>query len=231
MTSPTIDIEALKAAAEKATPGEWTRKEPHRFSSERGVCLVETGALIAGFLSEANAAFIAAANPCAILSLIARTEAAEGEVERLKVEKDTAQSGVDAWKEVCEVLEAHLQDRVAMKDPANPEAYLRIVQSSIAGVRRSTEQICNARWADYRRHRELTERLEARNAELIAQCDRLVEEVQTTRELLGRAMEELRLIRAKDCGAVYDTLIRTDAHAKLMRVPSALSATTPEQSA
>ena len=29
--------------------------------------------------------------------------------------------------------------------------------------------------------------------------------------LLDRAMEELRLIRAKDCGAVYDTMLRADA--------------------
>lgn len=42
-------------------------------------------------------------------------------------------------------------------------------------------------------------------------------ELQATREMLGRAMEELRLIRAKDSNAVYDVTLRTEAHAMLFR--------------
>lgn len=80
----------------------------------------------------------------------------------LRDERDAAQEGVTAWRHVCEGLEAHLKDRVAMHDEADPERYLRILQSSIAGVRRDTEQFCNARWADSGRYREIAERLEAR---------------------------------------------------------------------
>lgn len=37
-------------------------------------------------------------------------------------------------------------------------------------------------------------------------------ELETWKSLAKRANEELRLIRMKDCGAVYDVLLRTDLH-------------------
>lgn len=87
---------------------------------------------------------------------------AQAEIERLTEERDTAQSAVEAWASVCEGLEAHLQDRVAMKDYPNPEAYLSILQSRMARVRKDSEQIRAARWSHLRSEREQREQAEAR---------------------------------------------------------------------
>ena len=90
-------------------------------------------------------------------------ERADARLKELEVERDTAQSAVEAWANVCESLEAHLQDRIAMRDEASPERYLSILQSSMARVQRDSEQIRAARWADYRR---LTARATAAEAKL-----------------------------------------------------------------
>lgn len=70
------------------------------------------------------------------------------DVEGLREARDTAQSAVEAWAGVVESLEAHLQDRVAMRDEAKPERYLSILRSNIANVQRDSKQIRAARWAD-----------------------------------------------------------------------------------
>lgn len=85
----------------------------------------------------------------------------DGAVDRVTAERDTAQSAVEAWAHVCESLEAHLEDRVAMGDEANPEVYLRILRSNMARVQKDSEQIRASRWADYRRQREQIEALES----------------------------------------------------------------------
>lgn len=70
-----------------------------------------------------------------------------------------AEEAARAWREVAETIEAHLLDRVAMGDQANPATYLSIVQSTMARVGRSTEQLLAARWASEKRLRDEVERL------------------------------------------------------------------------
>lgn len=86
----------------------------------------------------------------------------EGEKLREALEaRDTAQSLVEAWAGACESLEAHLQDRVAMNDEANPAAYLSILRGNMTNVQRFSEQVRAARWADYSRQNERIAQLEA----------------------------------------------------------------------
>lgn len=93
-----IDINELKAAAEKATPGPWvyprdasgapdlaifSSVKPKSAHSEHGPVIAHVAMAdpVTGFLPkgayEANATFIALANPTAILSIIERVEALE----------------------------------------------------------------------------------------------------------------------------------------------------------
>lgn len=88
------------------------------------------------------------------------------EIAALRGERDTAQSAVEAWAHVCESLEAHLQDRVAMQDVANPERYLNILRSNMARVQKDSEQIRAARWADYRRGTDRATQAERQRDEL-----------------------------------------------------------------
>jgi len=74
--------------------------------------------------------------------------AANAQLER---ERDEAQSVCTAWQGVFETIEAHLQDRVAMRDEADPQQYLNIILFSVADVLRSSKHIVAARWADYAR--------------------------------------------------------------------------------
>lgn len=82
------------------------------------------------------------------------------------------QSLIEAWAEVFEALEAHLQDRVAMRDEANPALYLSILRSSVSSVLRSSGQIRAARWAEYSRH---TEAIAALKEELAATLEELID--------------------------------------------------------
>lgn len=70
---------------------------------------------------------------------------------RLERERDEAQSVCTAWHGVFGTIEAHLQDRIAMRDEADPQRYLDIIRFSVADVLRSSKQIVAARWADYAR--------------------------------------------------------------------------------
>jgi len=95
-------------------------------------------------------------------------------LEAAQKDRDTAQSAVEAWAEVCERLEAHLQDRVAMQDEANPAVFLSILRSSMANVQRGSEQIRAARWADYARQEAKIATLEA---ETIERCAKVCEQL------------------------------------------------------
>lgn len=78
----------------------------------------------------------------------------------VREQRDEAQCAVTAWQQAVEALEAHIMDRAAMKDPASPETYLRILKSEVANITRTSEQIVNARWADARRARAQIDRSE-----------------------------------------------------------------------
>jgi hypothetical protein len=54
---------------------------------------------------------------------------------------------------------------------------------------------------------------------------------QQTREMLGRALEELRLIRMKDNTVVYDATLRSQAHMMLFTVPPYLRKIQPDPEA
>ena len=87
--SPPLDISALKALAEAATPGPWEvvdiehdnrTIEPYvvfSWDSEERRWSEEDSTL----LTRANAAFIAAANPSTVLALIARIEELAMQIE------------------------------------------------------------------------------------------------------------------------------------------------------
>ena len=104
--------------------------------------------------SLAKAAAIDALYAERIAALEARAQAAEGE-------RDEAQATCTAWQGVYESLEAHLLDRINMRDEAQPDAYLRILRSEVARVLPNSKAIVAARWADYARHRDRIAALEA----------------------------------------------------------------------
>ena len=89
-------------------------------------------------------------------------------IEALEAERDEAQSMVQAWDHVFGTIEAHIMDRVNMRDEAKPATYLEIIRSDIACIKRASDQICAARWADYKRHADAVAASEAR-------CKRLEE--------------------------------------------------------
>jgi len=80
--------------------------------------------------------------------------------EELRIERDIAQSACTAWRYVFENIEAHLQDRIAMRDQSSPETYLSIIRSAVENVYRDSHAIVNARWADSACHQRHIARLE-----------------------------------------------------------------------
>ena len=87
--------------------------------------------------------------------------------EAVRAQRDEAQSAVTAWQSAVAGLEAHLLDRTAMHDPADPERYLRILRAEVREIDRTSKQIVAARWADYARLQARVERAEAA-ADMIA---------------------------------------------------------------
>lgn len=87
----TLDLAALRLLAQAATqPGPWTVLcEPQGKGRHSYRVLDANGMWVAEFDdAEHDAAFVAAANPTAILALLDRCERAEAEVERLTVNRD-----------------------------------------------------------------------------------------------------------------------------------------------
>lgn len=87
-----IDLEQLKRAAQKAAQGPWTTDEFEGLYDAKGNDLLVGGGGYAGYIdSKHDARFIAAANPAAVLDLIARLERAEAETARLDAIVNTPQ--------------------------------------------------------------------------------------------------------------------------------------------
>jgi hypothetical protein len=80
-----VDIQKLKALAEAATPGPWTVSEEHESASFQGYVAGDADGWIAIFgtanQDADNADYVAAANPAAVLELIADVEANRHERE------------------------------------------------------------------------------------------------------------------------------------------------------
>jgi hypothetical protein len=123
-----MDIAALKAAAEKATPGEWHEGDGWVFVPPADAANHPDHALrnVLRDVDEAheNARFIALANPSTILSLIARVEQME---EALRKASQLASIACDWHLEEVEIdgemVDTHdLRDEfdAALETPANP---------------------------------------------------------------------------------------------------------------
>lgn len=72
-----IDYQALREAAEKATPGEWCADDYHGVIADAGLNANYYIASCSGPDNRANKRFIAAANPATVLALLDELEAAE----------------------------------------------------------------------------------------------------------------------------------------------------------
>ena len=91
-----IDLDALQAAAEAATPGNWQHSESRHGDNyvTAGGGLI-TGVNVCGPTYEkANAAFIAAANPAVILELVAAHHAALARIARVESVRPTWPRGM-----------------------------------------------------------------------------------------------------------------------------------------
>lgn len=82
------------------------------------------------------------------------------EVEDITLERDKAQAMVMSWQNVFESIEAHIKDRIEMNDDANPERYLRIIQSCASCVIEYSKAICNSRWEDNKQYQARISELE-----------------------------------------------------------------------
>jgi hypothetical protein len=149
-----------------AFPGVWT---PSNFDGQV-ISTLSAHRRLEGSLAR----FRDLANPAAILALYAELDrlreavqerddlldnerggraAAIARAEKAEKERDEAQSACTAWQGVYESLEAHLKDRINMRDEDDPSAYLRILHSCISGVIRDSRAIVASRWADADRAR------------------------------------------------------------------------------
>ena len=104
MTSPTPDLTELRRLAEAATPGPWYLDGPWWYGDDDSAYCIST-AEDAGRIAvtiappryifggerevrDANARFIAAANPAAVLALLAERDALAAKVERVRALAD-----------------------------------------------------------------------------------------------------------------------------------------------
>ena len=109
----TIDTKALRELAQQATPGPWCAQQPNAGDSGCEVAAFGGIEQVCDGLNEANAAFIAAANPQTILALLdthARMleGAAIGRMARLKMA-----SGNSVQVERCVVTKADVEKAIA----------------------------------------------------------------------------------------------------------------------
>lgn len=79
-----INYQALRLAAENATPGEWCADDYHGVIADAGLNANYYIASCSGPDNRANKRFIAAANPATVLALLASLEAAEKRIAELE---------------------------------------------------------------------------------------------------------------------------------------------------
>lgn len=126
--------------------------------------------------------------PAAILQQAAahlRRLASEGR------ERDEAQSTVTAWQQVFESIEAHILDRINMRDEANPKLYLDIIRSDVARVIDDSRAISASRWHEAKRSRE---RLDASESE-VSRLRGKVEEAVKVHKRLSSAIARLGTVK------------------------------------
>ena len=81
-----LDKQALRTAAENATPGEWCADDYHGVIADAGLNANYYIASCSGPDNRANKRFIAAANPATVLALLDELEAAEKRIAELEAE-------------------------------------------------------------------------------------------------------------------------------------------------
>lgn len=115
---------AMKAAAEKATPGEWRYLKTTPFMDAEISAANNTRVvnLLAGDVTEANSAFIALANPANVLALVEAVEKAQG--------METY------WKTQCRGITDHCEELQA-----------RIAELESRTVKLPAERFCPAEYA------------------------------------------------------------------------------------
>lgn len=157
---------------------------------------------------QAIANWIARCSPTGIRSLLDLIAQQAARLEEVTKERDEAQSATTAWQQVFESIEAHLQDRVAMNDPASPATYLNIIRSYVANVQRDSRQIVSSRWADAARAHAALTAAEAEVGRLRAALKPLAERVDEIEQVKavakfateGTAAVKLSLLReARAC--------------------------------
>lgn len=100
------DIAKLKAAAEKATPGPWRRAVTIFNGITCGPFSLTNEKVLANVAEKANAEFIAAANPAAVLELIAQNDALVAAHVNLKLLADTYRQAYEEARARIAELEA-----------------------------------------------------------------------------------------------------------------------------
>lgn len=94
------DHSELKKLAEYATPGPWVALHPN--AGQRGSEVASGGGLnqVCADLGPSNALYIAAANPAAVLALLADVEALRSQVAALQSDPNSWQSGYDEGRSI-----------------------------------------------------------------------------------------------------------------------------------
>jgi hypothetical protein len=95
-------------------------------------------------------------------------------ITALTAERDAAEEGARAWREVGEGIEAHLQDRVAMNDAANPASYLSIVRLIMANAPKAAQQLLAGRYIQYADVMRRAESAEAERDAAVAEVAQIV---------------------------------------------------------
>src|SRR5215472_9509231 len=111
-------------------------------------------------------------------TLLSHLQAANERAERAERELAEARAGCVAWEDAVGGLEAHIEDRIAMSDPANPKTYLQILKADVANVRRDTEAIRKATWHRESLYLQRAERAEKELAEVKNQHGALLNAVE-----------------------------------------------------
>lgn len=106
------DTKELRRLAQAATPGPWVSKGRYigtpRHMSYIGEVRDQCGNWSDTEKSRADAAFIAAANPAAIIELISRFEAVESDAIHQKALADSALRVAEGWERRCDALRAKI---------------------------------------------------------------------------------------------------------------------------
>ncbi|HAN8245848.1 ead/Ea22-like family protein [Escherichia coli] len=129
-----INYQALREAAENATPGEWCADDYHGVIADDGLNANYYIASCSGPDNRANKRFIAAANPATVLALLDELEAAEKRIAELE-------SGSQAQKLVEAIIVAIENEQERLFD----EDYLMDSKECIDVIREEVK-----RWNDSR---------------------------------------------------------------------------------